>query len=152
VESAPAELAVRLLLLHSDWWERLPAADHQLLHEVGGRPAEVVSWLERRITEHGAQTWAALAEATSAEPWAAEVKAWVDAAAAEDQQPFGDLERVLHRLWIDRLDAQSRQIAAESAKGGVDREQLDQLRLVNERIRVHKAALAETGGGAGTPR
>jgi DNA primase len=143
--AAPAELAVRLLLLHSDWWERLPAADHQLLHEVGGRPAEVVSWLERQITEHGPQTWAALAQAASSEPWAAEAAAWVDAAAAEDQQqPFADLERVLHRLWIDRLKIDSQQLAAQGSK--------EALQEVLRRINAHQAALlAAAGDSAATP-
>ncbi len=143
--AAPAELAVRMLLLHSDWWERLPAADHQLLHEIGGRPAEVVSWLERQITEHGPRTWAALVDAAGSEPWVAEAKAWVEAAAAEDQQqPFGDLERVLHRLWIDRLEAESRQLAATgtaASEGGIGRESLERLRVVHQRIAGHKAAL-----------
>ncbi|MBL8347318.1 MAG: DNA primase [Rubrivivax sp.] len=159
--AAPAELAVRLLLLHSDWWERLPAADHQLLHEVGGRAAEVVSWLDRQVTEHGAQTWAALAQAAAAEPWAAEATAWVEAAAAEDQQqPFADLERVLHRLWIERLEAESRQLIATSTagpEGGIGREPLERLRGVHQRIAEHKAALradaappaTSSGGSAG---
>jgi DNA primase len=138
--AAPADLALRLLLLHSDWWDRLPAADHQLLHEIGAAHGEAVSWLERQVTEHGALTWAALAEAAAGEPWLEQARAWVEAAAPEEQQQqYDDLERVLHRLWIERLDAQSRQLAAE---GRTDREHLERLRGVNEQIRQHKAALA----------
>ncbi|MFN0185627.1 MAG: DNA primase, partial [Aquabacterium sp.] len=31
-----AELALRLLLRHADWWDRLTAEDHHLLHSLGG--------------------------------------------------------------------------------------------------------------------
>jgi DNA primase len=34
-----ADLALRLLLRHSDWWASCPADDHQLLHELGGPTA-----------------------------------------------------------------------------------------------------------------
>ena len=34
--AASADLALRLLLRHSDWWQHLSADDHELLHELGG--------------------------------------------------------------------------------------------------------------------
>ena len=49
-----ADLALRLLLRHSDWWERLQARTTTLLHELGGAHGEVIAWLEQQITEHGA--------------------------------------------------------------------------------------------------
>ena len=40
--AASADLALRLLLRHADWWERLAADDHELLHELGGTHGAVV--------------------------------------------------------------------------------------------------------------
>jgi DNA primase len=58
-----ADLALRLLLRHADWWDRLGADDHQLLHDLGGEHGALVAWLEQHITDQGPQTWAALDEA-----------------------------------------------------------------------------------------
>ena len=77
----------------------------------------------------------------------------------DQQQPFADLQRVLHRLWIDRLEAESRQLIASSTSGseaGVGRESLERLRSVHLRIAEHKAALradasAAPAGTSGTP-
>jgi DNA primase len=133
------ELAVRLLLLHSDWWERLGAEDHQLLHEVGGSPGTVIAWLERQITEHGPQTWAALAEAVAGEPWAPEARAWVERAAGEEQQAFEHLQTVLHRLWIERLELEATRLAQDAA---AEPSRLLELREVRGRIKRHRDALA----------
>ncbi len=139
-----ADLALRLLLLHSDWWESLSAQDQQLLHELGGSHGEAVAWLERRITDQGAQTWAALSQAVGEEIWADEARAWVAAADTQEQQSYADLQTVLHRLWIARLEALSSQLAAESSASADTAEQLEQLarlREVRERIQQHRLAL-----------
>ncbi len=139
---APAglsDLAARLLLLHSDWWERLGADDHQLLHELGAPHGEVMSWLDRQITEHGAQAWHALAEAAVDEPWSRQAAAWVEQAAVEDQQDFAQLQTVLHRLWIEHLEAQSSQLAELADLDSALRQPLLELR---ERIKRHRDALA----------
>ena len=96
--AALADLALRLLLRHSDWWARLASDDHGLLHELNGTHGEVVAWLEQQITEHGDQTWATLEQAMAEQPWHDTARRWVDAAHAEEQQSFEDLLRVTHRL------------------------------------------------------
>ena len=108
--AALADLALRLLLRHSDWWSRLSNDDHGLLHDLGGTHGEVVAWLERQITEHGPQTWASLWQAMVDEPWAAAVQTWVNS--AEDYLEFVELKKVMHRLWRDRLEREQAQIVA----------------------------------------
>jgi len=137
---APAgsgDLALRLLLRHSDWWEQLSAEDHDLLHGLGGTHGEVVTWLERQLVEHGPQTWAALDEAAAAEAWHSAARAWVEHAAPDEEQRFTDLQRVLHRLYADRLEED---VAALIAEGPTDREQLDRIGALRKRIADHKAA------------
>jgi DNA primase len=137
--AGPADLALRLLLRHSDWWERLSADDHALLHGLGGEHGEVVAWLERQLTEHGHQTWAALVQACAVEPWQARAQAWVAAADPEEEQGFDDLQRVVQRLWIEHLGAEAQLLASTG-------EDLTRLRALHEQIGRLKGAL--TGAAA----
>ena len=139
--AASADLVLRLLLRHSDWWEKLCPADHELLHGLAGPHGDVLAWLERQLTEHGPLTWAALEQALEGEPWQAQARAWVDSAAPDEEQGFDDLRRVLHRLWIDHLGAQAQELAAG---GATEREDLQRLRALHEQIGRLKAGLAVT--------
>jgi DNA primase len=139
VPTASAELALRLLLRHSDWWDRMTADDHQLLHALGGEHAALVAWLEQQVTDHGPQTWAALADALMDHDLAATATRIADLASLDDRHEFDDLQRVLHRLWIDDLFAQAQQL---SHAGPLEREQLERIAAINERIRQHKQLLA----------
>jgi DNA primase len=147
--AAPADLALRLLLRHSDWWERLGADDHELLHGMGGIHGEVIGWLERQLTEHGPQTWSALESALAQEPWHAEARAWVNtatpdeekrfAAAPDEEQHFDHLHRVMLALQMDKLNGEAQQLVAAAAENGATKERLRALRQQIARI---KAALA----------
>ncbi|HZF79340.1 MAG TPA: DNA primase [Rubrivivax sp.] len=141
--AASADLALRLLLRHSDWWEKLAADDQELLHGLGGSHGAVVAWLEGQSVEHGPQTWSALEAAMLGQPWASEAKAWVDAAAPEEEQCFEDLHRVLQRLLIDQLNGQAQALAATAAE---DRGDLEKLRSVHEQIARIKAAMTAASG------
>jgi DNA primase len=135
--AASADLALRLLLRHSDWWERLASDDQQLLHELGGTHGLAVAWLEQQLTEHGALTWAALDTALAEQDWQAEARAWVAAAAADEEQDFADLQRVMHRLWNARLDEAVKALIAE---GHTDREHLGRIQALRQQIAHHRAA------------
>jgi DNA primase len=133
-----AELALRLLLRHSDWWERLSGEDHALLHELGGTHGEVVAWLERHLTEHGPEPWSRLDEAMAEEPWADSARAWLRGGVAEEEQGFDDLQRVLHRLWVVQLGEEAQALSA----GNPDAEALARLRALHQRIAALKAQIA----------
>jgi DNA primase len=134
-----ADLALRLLLRHSDWWERLSGEDQGLLHELGGLHGEAVAWLERQLTEHGPMTWAALDPLLDNEPWQADARAWVNAAAADEEQGFDDLHVVVQRLLIERLDAQARSLVEQPE---LTRDDLERLRALREQTARIKAAIA----------
>jgi DNA primase len=136
--AAPADLALRLLLRHSDWWERLSADDHHLLHDLGGHHGETIAWLERQHMEHGPQTWASLEKALATEPWAEEARAWVNAAVADEEQSFDDLRHVVHTLWIETLNEQANQI---TATGATQPEDLQKLRGLLEQVARLKAGM-----------
>jgi len=140
--AASADLALRLLLRHSDWWERLSADDQHLLHELGGTHGEAVAWLEQQLTEHGPQTWAALDEALAGQPLHDAAKAWVDGAAFDEEHGFDDLLRVLHRLWVAHFRAVMAELVSD---GRTDREQLDRIDSCGKQIKHHLSAEAAIG-------
>jgi DNA primase len=134
-----ADLALRLLLRHSDWWERLSSEDQTLLHELGGHHGEAVAWLERQLTEHGPLTWAALEPLLADEPWQAQARGWVNAAAADEEQGFDDLRVVVHRLLIAGLEAQAGALAEQAE---MSREDLGRLGELRDRIKQIRALVA----------
>ncbi|MDP3082296.1 MAG: DNA primase [Rubrivivax sp.] len=135
--AASADLALRLLLRHSDWWDRLSAEDHHLLHELSGAHGQAVSWLERQLTELGAQTWAALAPALAEQDWHDQALGWVGSIDDDETQEFGDLQRVLNRLWIEQLQAVN---AALIAEGATDKEKLERIRATQRQIEERRRA------------
>jgi DNA primase len=132
-----ADLALRLLLRHNDWWHQLSPDDHDLLHTLGGSHGAAIGWLEQQLVEHGDQPWGVLRQALEAEDWQADALRWVEAAAADEEQSRSDLQRVLHRLWIARLRDELTTLIAQGVSG---REQLDQVQALNKRIEQHLKA------------
>ena len=145
--AALADLALRLLLRHSDWWANLANDDHGLLHDLEGTHGEVVAWLEQQITEHGDQTWATLERAMVDQPWHDTACRWVDSAHAEEDQSFEDLLRVTHRLWRVRLE---QEVTDLIATGQTDRATLDGVQALRARIKAHQLAERELIVAAGS--
>ena len=110
--AGPADVALRLLLQHADWWERLPPDDQQMLHDLGGTHGEVVRWLERHLVEHGVTTWAALNEALRTEPWAERALSWVQAGLGDEEHRFEALHQIVAQLWLDLLRQEANAIAS----------------------------------------
>lgn len=135
-----ADLALRLLLRHADWLERLSREDQELLHGLSGSHGLVVVWLERQLMEHGPVTWAALDPLLAEETWCAEARGWVNAAVVDEEQGFEDLRLVLHRMWIAAL---RQDMEALIAQGHTEREQLHRIGELDARIREHRKAERE---------
>jgi len=133
--AASADLALRLLLRHADWWDRLAADDHQLLHGLGGEHGALLVWLEQQLTDHGPQTWAALDAALQGHELQPAARRIADPASLEDRHDFADLERVLHRLWEAELNAR---IGELIASGRTDREHLDRIAAMRKLADHHK--------------
>ena len=104
--TGPAEQAMRMLMLHSAWWDELSTADHELLHALPPPLGELCAWLERQLAEHGTTPWAALAEGLAGDPLESTVRALVTDAALEDEMSVADLQRVVDQLWERKLEAE----------------------------------------------
>ena len=137
-----ADQALRLLLRHNEWWEQLSGEDQGLLHELGGAHGEVLAWLERQITEHGPQTWAALDQAMAGEAWADSARAWVNSVVVDLEHGVEDLQRVLQRMWINALGYDADMLAHSEP----DAEGLARLKQLRERIASLKTALSGAPG------
>jgi len=132
-----ADLALRLLLRHAEWWDQLSADDHGLLHGLGGSHGDAVVWLEQQLTEHGPLTWATLDEALAGQALHNDARRWAEHGSVDESQRFEDLERVLHLLWIEHHREEVRRLIDE---GGTDRERLDLIADLNKRINARRAA------------
>ncbi len=134
--AGPADVALRLLLQHSDWWDRLPPDDQQLLHELDPPYGDVVRWLETHVVEHGPQTWSHLNDALAAEPWAERARSWVRAGLGDEQHSFEELQRCLALMWQVLL----RQEADAIVSGAPGAEELARYREILSQIAALKAA------------
>ncbi len=132
-----ADLALRLLLRHSDWWDQLSTDDHQLLHDLGGEHGALVVWLERQLTEHGPMTWSALHGALDGHELRATALRLIDPLSLDDTPALTDLQRVMHRLWKAHWQEAVKALIAE---GRTDREHLDRIAACNKQIELHRAA------------
>jgi DNA primase len=145
--AASADLALRLLLRRSDWWDQLGGDDRELLLGLGGEHGAALAWLERQLTEQGEQPLSALAEALQDQPFATVAAGWVDGLASADECSFEDLQRVLHRLWRARLEAE---VTALIAEGRTDRERLAEVQQLRQRIETHRAGERLPAPSSGT--
>jgi DNA primase len=133
----PRDHALRMLLLHCAWWELLSDEDHQLLHELPGEHGQVVAWLERYLVNHGAGPWSVLQAALEEEGLLelAQRAAGGRLYASDDELQLEDFQRLLRKLWISRLEEESRQLS----EGPVTPAVLEQLRGLRLRIQELKA-------------
>lgn len=138
--AAPArkeDTALRMLLLHSEWWQQLDADDHELLAELPAPHGPLCSWLERHLHDQGETPWAVLEQALQDTEWAETVARWMPESVLADEIQFADLRRVVDSLRIDALkDAQRALIE----RAGSDPAALARWRELDTRIRQLSAS------------
>ncbi len=133
--AGPADVAVRLVLQHSDWWDQLAGDDRQMLHELGGSHGEVIRWVERQLEEHGPLAWATLSEAMDAQLWAASARTWVRAGLGDEEYGFQGLQQVVVQLWHELLKQEADAIVASTPSS----EDLVRYREIFEQIAAIKS-------------
>jgi len=140
----PADNAVRMLLLHSDWWDQLNADDHQLLHELPGEHGALIAWLERRLVDHGPEAWAAMQTDIEADTKLQRAAQRImKAMAAQDEHGFADLRQIMNRLWVDQLRQQAAALAARASEP----EAMARYKQVQEQIKALLLSAASANPG-----
>jgi DNA primase len=97
----PADNAVRLLLQHSELWDSLPGEDRALLHDLPGMHGQLIHWLERHLTHHGASPWAVVQAGLAADNFGEQAQRLVRASqelGIEESDPGGDLAHAVSEL------------------------------------------------------
>lgn len=142
--AAPAskeDTVVRMLLLHSQWWQQLDADDHELLAGLPAPHGPLCSWLERHLHDEGASSWAVLEQALQASEWAEVAARCVPESVLADDIQFADLRRVVHSLRINALKDEQRALLE---RAGSDPAALARWRELDARIRQLAAQSALT--------
>jgi DNA primase len=138
--AAPArkeDTALRMLLLHSEWWQQLDADDHELLAELPSPHGPLCAWLERHLHDQGETPWAVLEQALKDTEWAETVARWMPESVLADEIKFTDLRRVVDSLRIDALKDAQRSLIEQA---GSDPAALARWRELDSRIRQLSAS------------
>jgi DNA primase len=128
--TSPADQALRMLMLHSAWWDELSADDHGLLHELPAPHGPLFAWLERQLAEQGPLSWASLEQGLLAAELSVPPQVLAAGSAFEDEVQLADLRRIVDGLWIERLTALQTELIA---RAGSDTSALQQWREVTQR-------------------
>ncbi|MET0518635.1 MAG: DNA primase, partial [Burkholderiaceae bacterium] len=131
---APIDHALRMLLLSSDWWERLSPDQQQMLHELPGAQGELVNWLERFLVNQGAAPWSVLEAALREDGLHEQAQRLTSGLHGEEEAQFDELQNVLRRLQIVQIDQQIQALIASNPQGEELR-RISQLRQEIERLR-----------------
>ena len=136
-----ADAAVRLLLLHVDWWDQLDGTDHELLHALPAPHGPLCAWLERHLHDHGNSPWAVVEQAVGQTEWAPLAARLVSAEAVQGETVFADLRRAVDTLWVQALKARLDDLSRRAA---TDPSALAEMREVeaHRRRRLHAATSA----------
>ena len=140
--NSPADQAMRMLMLHSAWWDELGTADHELLHALPAPLGELCAWLERQLAEHGTTPWAALSEGLVGHPLQEVLHSLVPDISLPDEMSLTDLQRTLNQLWIMKLGAESSRLIVQAQ---TDPNALKQWRLVDQHLQRRKASVNDAG-------
>ena len=139
--ASPADHALRMLLLHSEWWDALEPADHELLHALPAPHGVLCAWLERHLVDHGVTPWSALAAALAGSEHAVLAQQLVTSHALADEMALRDLRHVIDGMWIEQLTSKQQQLIAAAAD---DPSALERWRAVDAERRRRLRARAES--------
>ena len=139
--ASPADHALRMLLLHSEWWDALEPADHELLHALPAPHGALCAWLERHLVDHGVTPWSALAAALAGSEHAGLAEQLVTSHALADEMALRDLRHVIDGMWIEQLTAEQQRLIAAA---GDDPSALERWRAVDAERRRRLRARAES--------
>ena len=117
-----ADHAARILLGQSHLWETLSSEDHAMLCALPKPHGALFVWLETQLQEHGPLTWNALRPGALEQDFgelALGLMAQSSHTPENNDEAALELQDVLLRLAIDRIDAELKLIATSPAQANV---------------------------------
>ena len=130
----PRDHALRMLMLHSAWWEQLSEQDQRLLHALEGDHGQLVAWLERFLMDHGASPWDQIATHLETEglmEMAQRVCAGRLQPVEGEEFALPDLQQLLRGMRKTQLKAEAHALASQPAQADT----LARLKDLHEQIR-----------------
>lgn len=94
----PSDQCIRMLLIHSEWWEHISVADQELLCAQPGWQGECFRWIERVLVDAGSQSWAVLSEMARSESWYDMMQVLMDSMMLDMEIKQEELNACLHRI------------------------------------------------------
>ncbi|MBI5717351.1 MAG: DNA primase [Burkholderiales bacterium] len=94
----PQDQVARHLLQRCEWWDQLPADDHELLVALPTWHCELFRWIDRWVHDHGAEGWPVLREAIGGEAWGAQATALVDGAELPTEPALDELKAAVAQV------------------------------------------------------
>ncbi len=120
-----AEHALIMLLLNSQWWELLSPEEHHTLFELNRPHGELMIWLDRFLTDHGASAWAVLEAALEEAGMLDHARRLLTSVHAEQDMSVEHLKAAVRKLRIAQLEAESALLSRDPE----NRQQVQALRL-----------------------
>lgn len=106
-----ADQALRMILSDNAVWGKLSSEEHHLLCELPGQHGAAFNWLDQQHMEHGAQNWAALAQALQGEPFEAFVQSQMNANTATGGEfNAAELRTILNTELAERLKREEQEV------------------------------------------
>jgi DNA primase len=133
-----AEHALIMLFLNSQWWELLSAEEHHTLFELNRPHGELVTWLDRFLTDHGASPWAVLEAALGEADLLDGAKRLLSSVHAEQEMSLEHLKSAVRKLRIANLEAESALLSRDPE----NRQQVQALRLEIQALKAAGTAAA----------
>ena len=109
----PESRAVQMLFGHPEYWDRLTADEHELLHALPAPYGPLVAWLERDHSEHGPRPWAILSHALRGDPDLGEEALAIADGDADPDATFADFRRAVDVMLDRELGAQKQALVAQ---------------------------------------
>jgi len=110
---SPESRAVQMLFGHPEYWDRLTADEHELLHALPAPYGPLVAWLERDHSEHGPRPWAILSHALRGDPELGEEALAIADGDADPDATFADFRRAVDVMLDRELGAQKEALVAQ---------------------------------------
>ena len=137
----PEDRVVQMLYGQPDWWMRLSADEHVLLHGLAAPHGSAIAWLERDLAEHGSRPWAVLKEALDGDEGLDEAARALADGDADPGATFDDFRMALDLLLERDIGIQAEALLQQSVSDPAARARYMELQRQRSEIKHRLRAM-----------